>query len=99
MSGDARVDAVVAHLNVRAGKNYRARHPDGTLTAAGDYVAKRLRQGYTVEQLLALVNVKADEWAHLPRTRRLLRPSTLFQWNKNFNEYMAQAEEHDGAAI
>ena len=71
------------------------------MTAPGRAVAKRLNQGYSVRDLKALVDVKYGEWGHDNR-RRYLRPSTLFHWNKNFTEYMAQAEgsrDDDNSAI
>lgn len=76
------VERVVARLNERAGTSFRA-----TTKATAGAIRARLREGYTVEQMLAVIDAKAAEWMPVPDMRRHLCPETLFRPSK-FEKYV-----------
>ena len=76
------VERVVARLNERAGTSFRA-----TTKATAGAIGARLRDGYTVEQMLAVIDAKAAEWMPVPDMRRHLCPETLFRPSK-FEKYV-----------
>ncbi len=76
------VERVVARLNERAGTSFRA-----TTKATASAIRARLREGYTVEQMLAVIDAKAAEWMPVPDMRRHLCPETLFRPSK-FEKYV-----------
>lgn len=65
-------ERVVARLNERAHRSFRP-GSDKTVSA----VRARLREGYTEEQLMHVVDVKCAEWSGTDM-ERYLRPETLF---------------------
>ncbi len=76
------VERVVAHLNERAGTSFRA-----STKATASAIRARLRDGYTVEQMLSVIDAKAAEWMPIPKMRRYLCPETLFRPSK-FEKYV-----------
>lgn len=74
---------VIAYLNEKTGKNYRA---------SGENVKKlirgRLAEGYTLDDFRAVIDVKCAEWLGSDY-EKYLRPTTLFQSGK-FDGYLNQ---------
>lgn len=66
------VGAVIFHLNERCGTSYRPSTKDTIRT-----IEARLREGYSVEDLLSIIDHKADEWMNTGM-EKYLRPKTLF---------------------
>lgn len=85
---------VLGYLNERAGTNFRE-----TAKRTREHVGARLREGYTVDQLKAVVDVKVDQWAADPRMARYLRPETLF--GTKCESYLVEAEHtrRDGLEV
>ena len=82
---------IIAHLNDKTGRHYRTRSPDGRPTSMAEFVMARLRQGYTPEDAVAVIDVKCKHWLHDERMSRYLTPETLFR-KSNFERYLAEVE-------
>ena len=82
---------IIAHLNDKTGRHYRTRSPDGRPTSMAEFVMARLRQGYTQEDAVAVIDVKCKHWLHDERMSRYLTPETLFR-KSNFERYLAEVE-------
>lgn len=87
------VRAVIAHLNEVCGTGYRP-----ATEAHARLVRARLADGMTVEDLCAVVDVKASQWIRDPRMRAYLRPSTLFSASKA-EGYLAEARAAGAATV
>ena len=88
-SNDDDVAAGIDHLNERTGSHYR----HGT-QGTEKYIRARLAEGYTVEDLNAVTDTKADQWQADEKMAKYLRPSTLFNADK-FPGYLEECQEHD----
>lgn len=71
---------VIEYLNQRTGSKFRAVHSNTQLINA------RLKEGYSLETVLAVIDRKCAEWLNDPKMSAYLRPGTLFT-AKNFNNY------------
>lgn len=80
----AAVHAIVAHLDEVTGRNYDA---DSDSTAKP--IRGRLRDGYTVDDCLRVIDVKAQQWLGDAKMDKFLRPKTLFG-KDNFEEYVKE---------
>ena len=78
------VRAVIEHLNEVTGKSYDYRRDSSSKP-----VTARLNEGYTVEDCIKVIDVKASEWLRTDM-RKYLRPETLFRASK-FESYLQQA--------
>lgn len=78
------VRAVIEHLNEVTGKSYDYRRDSSSKP-----VIARLNEGYTVEDCIKVIDVKASEWLRTDM-RQYLRPETLFRASK-FESYLQQA--------
>ena len=76
--------AVIEHLNEVTGKSYDYRRDSSSKP-----VTARLNEGYTVEDCIKVIDVKASEWLRTDM-RQYLRPETLFRASK-FESYLQQA--------
>ena len=81
------VDAreILTHLNDRTGCHYRAVESNLSLIRA------RLAEGYSVQDVKAVIDAKVSEWQHKPEMAMYLRPETLFGARK-FSGYVGQVE-------
>ncbi|MDW6005488.1 conserved phage C-terminal domain-containing protein [Vibrio mangrovi] len=75
---------VVFHLNNAAQTRFQ---PKGQ--TAGLIIA-RMQDGFSVQDLMAVIDHKVQEWGDDARMRQYLRPATLFNINK-FPGYLSQA--------
>lgn len=73
-------DDVLSYLNDKAGRKYSATPANTKLIIA------RVREGATVEDLKAVVDMKVGEWLNDPKMEQYLRPATLFNAEK-FGQY------------
>jgi uncharacterized phage protein (TIGR02220 family) len=80
--------AVLAFLNDKAGKRFPP-----TESNVGIIVARR-REGFTVEQLRAVIAIKVRAWGNDPEMREFLRPATLFGRSK-FSQYVGELGPED----
>jgi uncharacterized phage protein (TIGR02220 family) len=87
-----RAAEVLALLNMKTGKKYAAKNPRGSPTANAEVVMHRLKEGYTVDDLKAVIALKYREWAHDERMSKCLTPETLFR-RSNFERYVGEIGE------
>ena len=87
---DDMVKQVIDLLNSMTGSKYKA----GTKSHAGN-ISRRLNDGHSVDDLMAVVRFKVQEWLHDPKMAQYLRPETLFQAGK-FNGYLTAAKATQG---
>lgn len=78
--------AVIEHLNEVTGKSY-----DYRCDSSSKPVTARLNEGYTVEDCIKVIDVKASEWLRTDMSK-YLRPETLFRASK-FESYLQQAPQ------
>lgn len=78
------VRAVIEHLNEVTGKSYDYRR-----NSSSKPVTARLNEGYTVDDCIKVIDVKASEWLRTDMSK-YLRPETLFRASK-FESYLQQA--------
>lgn len=78
------VRAVIEHLNEVTGKSYDYRRDSSSKP-----VTARLDEGYTVDDCIKVIDVKASEWLRTDM-KQYLRPETLFRASK-FESYLQQA--------
>ncbi|WP_334159754.1 replication protein [Achromobacter insolitus] len=76
-------EAVIAHLNEVTGSAFKPVESNLRL------VRGRLGEGYTKEEILAVIDAKRAEWFGNPRWEKYLRPATLFNAT-NFAQYAGQ---------
>jgi len=62
-----------------------------TLKAHGRNINARLKDGYSLQDLLSVVTHKTQKWLHEPEMSQYLRPSTLFSTGK-FPGYLIAAK-------
>ena len=87
----AMVEQVMAYLNLQARRNYRVKNPDGSPTAGALVIAKRLKEGYTVDQCKDVIGIKSNQWMGNEKMDQYLNPQTLFR-KSNFDKYLTEAE-------
>ena len=87
---DDRVKQVIDLLNSMTGSKYKP----STKSHAGN-ISGRLNDGHSVDDLMAVVRFKVQEWLHDPKMAQYLRPETLFQAGK-FNGYLTAAKATQG---
>lgn len=90
------VSEVLTYLNEKANRNFQA------VPANTKLISARLREGASVEQLKAVVDVKVKEWALDAKMSAYLRPATLFNAEK-FGQYVgalgASAVNGSGSSV
>jgi uncharacterized phage protein (TIGR02220 family) len=74
---------VLDYLNEKSGRSFR------NVKANADLVRARLKEGATVEQIKAVIDVKVKAWSNDPKMAEYLRPETLFGARK-FAQYAGQ---------
>jgi len=75
----------LAYLNSQTGSHFKA-----STKATRRLVGARLRDGYTLDDMKAVVDAKCADWLHDVRMREYLRPETLLRPSK-FEGYLQQA--------
>ena len=87
---DFDVKRVIDLLNEMTGSKYRA-----STASHAKNISGRLGEGHLVDDLMAVVRFKCQEWLHDPKMAQYLRPETLFQAGK-FNGYLTAAKATQG---
>ena len=83
---------VLEYLNQLAGKSYRP------VKANLDLITARLKEGFSVDDLCAVVQRKTQEWQGKPDMEAYLRPATLFGAQK-FAQYSGQLSQSGGVRV
>lgn len=83
---------VLAYLNQKAGRSYRAVDENIKLIMA------RLKSGATVEDCKRIVDLKTIQWGSDDKMREYLRPATLFGATK-FEQYMGEIKPKEKERI
>ncbi|ARF15942.1 conserved phage C-terminal domain-containing protein [Sporosarcina ureae] len=73
---------VIAYLNEKTGKQFKA-----TSAATKKFIQARVKEGYTQQDFIQVIDLKVSKWNHHPEYRAYLRPSTLFN-PTNFENYL-----------
>lgn len=71
------------YLNEKAKRAYRP--VDSNL----NFIKGRLKEGYTKEDIIYVIDVKTSQWLENPTMNEFLRPATLFNATK-FSQYVAE---------
>lgn len=78
-------EEVIAFLNEKTGRRYKPTKVNL------DFILARFKEGYTIEEVRAVVALMCREWLEDDKMNRYLRPSTLFNCEK-FNQYYGLLE-------
>ncbi len=78
-------EEVIAFLNEKTGRRYRPTQVNL------DFILARFKEGYTIEEVRAVVAMKVREWTQDDKMCKYLRPMTLFA-RANFNSYAGELE-------
>ncbi|WP_158232087.1 conserved phage C-terminal domain-containing protein [Sporosarcina sp. P16b] len=73
---------VINYLNEKTGKQFKA-----TSATTKKFIAGRVKEGYTQQDFIQVIDLKVSQWNHHPEYRAYLRPSTLFN-PTNFENYL-----------
>ncbi|WP_153722975.1 conserved phage C-terminal domain-containing protein [Sporosarcina cascadiensis] len=80
------ITLIISHLNEKTGKQFKA-----NASATVRLLNARLNEGYSVEDIQQVIDLKTDQWLQDEKFRNYLRPSTLFN-AKNFENYVNETE-------
>jgi len=78
-------EEVIAFLNEKAGRRYKPTQVNL------DFILARFKEGYTIEEVRAVVAMMCRKWLHDEKMSGYLRPATLFNREK-FNQYAGELE-------
>lgn len=76
------IEKVVSYLNAKTSGKYRP-----TTAATKKAITARKREGYCLEDFMAVIDNRAEAWLNDPKMAQYLRPSTLFAPSK-FESYL-----------
>lgn len=76
---------VLGHLNTKTGRNYRP------VKANLSLITRRLKEGYSVDDMIRVIDDKCSAWLGDKKMQEYLRPKTLFNAT-NFSQYAAGTE-------
>jgi len=77
---------IIQFLNLKTGRRYRPTQVNL------NFIYARLKEGYTIEEIRAVIAMKVREWQYDDLMSKYLRPATLFN-NVNFNQYAGELGE------
>lgn len=78
-------DVVINHLNSVTAKHFKKSG------ANIQFINGRLRDGYTVQQMMEVVELKSSQWLNHDKMNAYLRPQTLFN-TTNFESYIQEVQ-------
>jgi len=87
------VKQVIDHLNSMTGKKFKY-----TTKATQRYIIARLAEGFTVDELKQVIDVKTQQWLRDPEMKRFLRPETLFAAS-HCDSYLNEAKDMEHRAL
>jgi len=79
------VEEIIAYLNEKANKHFKATNKE-----AIKFINGRLSEGYSKEDLKAVIDNRCEKWLNDEKMNEYLRPSTLFRPSK-FEAYFNDA--------
>ena len=74
--------SVIQYLNDKTGKHFKAKS-----AATRKFINGRIKEGYTQEDFIRVIDLKAKQWLNHREFNTFLRPSTLFNAT-NFENYV-----------
>ncbi|ARK20345.1 conserved phage C-terminal domain-containing protein [Sporosarcina ureae] len=74
--------SVIEYLNNKTGKQFKTEN-----VTTRKCINDRLSEGYTQEDFIRVIDLKTNQWLHLPEFNQYLRPATLFSAS-NFENYV-----------
>ena len=74
---------VLNYLNSKANKNYKP------VKANTDFINARLKDGFTKDEVISVINSKCSQWLNDEKMNQYLRPATLFNATK-FSQYAGE---------
>lgn len=74
-------EQVIEYLNAKTGKRFK------NVKSHQKFITARLGEGYSVTDLMTVIDKKTSEWLKNPKMNQYLRPSTLFNSEK-FDGYL-----------
>lgn len=87
---DGEVKQVIGLLNSLTGSRYQASAKANTAN-----ISARLKDGHSLDDVMAVVRFKCAEWLHDPKMSQYLRPCTLFSAGK-FDGYLTATRAAQG---
>ncbi len=75
-------------LNRKTGRNFRP------VSVHLEMIEARIKEGYTLEDIKAVIAMKVREWMHDEVMTKFLRPATLFA-RSNFSNYVGFVDATD----
>lgn len=72
---------IIEHLNLKTGKKFKC------VKSHEKFINARLAEGYSITDLMTVIDKKCFEWLSNPKMNQYLRPSTLFNSEK-FDGYL-----------
>jgi uncharacterized phage protein (TIGR02220 family) len=83
------IEEILEFLNMKTGKAFKAKRPDGSPTANAKAVQAILKAGYSDVDCTVVICKKFDQWFSDEKMRGYLTPETLFR-KSNFDKYIAE---------
>lgn len=74
------IEEIIAYLNQKTGRKFRV------VESNAKHIRARLREGYSTDELKAVVDKKCQEWLNDSARSQFLRPTTLF--GDKFDSYL-----------
>ena len=78
----------MAELNTLASRSF---NPSSKVCYS--HISARLKEGYSVEDLKKVIQLKVYAWRNDPKMKGYIRPSTLFSL-ENFEDYITEVRDH-----
>lgn len=76
------IKQIIDNLNNITHKNFTTNNE-----FVNNWIIELLKEGYTLNDFIKVINIKNNEWGDSPDKRKFLRPGTLFNPN-NFEKYL-----------
>ena len=78
---------VLNYLNEKAKREYKP------VKSNLDFIKARIKEGYSKDDLIRVVDLKCSQWIKNPEMEKYLRPATLFNPTK-FSQYAGEIADH-----
>lgn len=86
------VEQVINHLNEKTSSNYKT-----TSKKTQSLINARLKEGFSVDDFIKVIDTKTADWIKKPDMRQYLRPETLF--GTKFESYLNQKPSATGNKV
>lgn len=73
--------SIIDYLNIKANKKYKS-----TTKKIQSLIDARLKEGFTLDELKRVIDIKTSQWVNNPEMNKYLRPETLF--GNKFESYL-----------